>query len=215
MTFIPFPRKQIQIPSRCLDVELHDLCVLFSARIGLGRLLIKGGRVNYVNRSTNKCGQYSAATSTEKSTYSGISQYLQHSPQVSLFPSLDQDTSRRKPVCEEESALLSLRDNDYGYIPPGFGLNGNIISAVRSLGGRWVSVSVTSNSSRCSCEPHSMSAALDDIPLESVTPMCSRKQRRDALAKKIDTISSFSFPFLFCCFNILYWNHYLRSPTND
>ncbi|VDM77598.1 unnamed protein product [Strongylus vulgaris] len=41
---------------------------------------------------------------------------------------------RRNPAHEEESALISLRDNDYGYIPPGFGLNGNIANAVRSLG---------------------------------------------------------------------------------
>uniref|UniRef100_A0A0K0D2D5 Neur_chan_memb domain-containing protein n=1 Tax=Angiostrongylus cantonensis TaxID=6313 RepID=A0A0K0D2D5_ANGCA len=43
---------------------------------------------------------------------------------------------RRNPTNEEESALISLRDNDYGYIPPGFGLNGNVVNAMRSLGAR-------------------------------------------------------------------------------
>uniref|UniRef100_A0A1I7X756 Ligand-gated ion channel 50 n=1 Tax=Heterorhabditis bacteriophora TaxID=37862 RepID=A0A1I7X756_HETBA len=71
----------------------------------------------------------------------------------------------RKPQCEEESALLSLRDNDYGYIPPGFGLNGNIASAMRSLGGR------------CSCDPHStVTAHMDDNPEAGGPPpvLCSR-----------------------------------------
>lgn len=30
---------------------------------------------------------------------------------------------------------MSLRDNDYGYIPPGYGLNGNLKSAMASIAG--------------------------------------------------------------------------------
>ncbi|PIO76643.1 Neurotransmitter-gated ion-channel ligand binding domain protein [Teladorsagia circumcincta] len=62
------------------------------------------------------------------------------------------DSFRRNPANEEESALISLRDNDYGYIPPGFGLNGNIANAMRSLG------------ARCSCDPQqSYQTDVDDV----------------------------------------------------
>ncbi|CAI4222225.1 unnamed protein product [Auanema sp. JU1783] len=111
---------------------------------------------------------------------------------------------KNKTQCEEESAaLLSLRDNDYGYIPPGFGLNGSLASAMRSLGGR------------CSCEPHPQgySAVLDEIPEAEERPVegCSRRQRRERLAKRIDTLSAIMFPSLFSLFNIAYWSHYLRD----
>ncbi|RCN36515.1 Neurotransmitter-gated ion-channel transmembrane region [Ancylostoma caninum] len=109
---------------------------------------------------------------------------------------------RRNPANEEESALISLRDNDYGYIPPGFGLNGNIASAMRSLGGR------------CSCDPHpSYQTELDEVP-ESAHPSpsySSKRHRRERLAKRIDTLSAILFPSLFSLFNIAYWSHYLRS----
>ncbi|WKY00494.1 hypothetical protein Q1695_014941 [Nippostrongylus brasiliensis] len=109
---------------------------------------------------------------------------------------------RRNPANEEESALISLRDNDYGYIPPGFGLNGNIANAMRSLGGR------------CSCDPHpSYATEPDEMPLpEHPSPsFCSRRHRRERLAKRIDTLSAILFPSLFSLFNIAYWSHYLRS----
>lgn len=67
---------------------------------------------------------------------------------------------QKPPKNEEESALLSLRDNDYGYIPPGFGLNGNLASAMKSFSSSWV-FHFFSNFRQfffhfffsCSCEP--------------------------------------------------------------
>ncbi|VDO58010.1 unnamed protein product, partial [Haemonchus placei] len=109
---------------------------------------------------------------------------------------------RRNPANEEESALISLRDNDYGYIPPGFGLNGNIASAMRSFG------------ARCSCDPHqSYQTEVDDVhPPEHISQtFSSRHHQRERLAKRIDTLSAILFPSLFSLFNIAYWSHYLRS----
>uniref|UniRef100_A0A1I7X6S0 Neur_chan_memb domain-containing protein n=1 Tax=Heterorhabditis bacteriophora TaxID=37862 RepID=A0A1I7X6S0_HETBA len=37
------------------------------------------------------------------------------------------------------------------------------------------------------------------------------RQRRERLAKRIDTLSAILFPSLFSLFNIAYWSHYLRS----
>ncbi|CAB3403221.1 unnamed protein product [Caenorhabditis bovis] len=107
---------------------------------------------------------------------------------------------QKQPKNEEESALLSLRDNDYGYIPPGFGLNGNLANAMKSF------------TSSCSCEPPVVTMMLEEaetIP-PSITSNLSRKQRRELLAHQIDSVSVFLFPFLFVLFNIGYWQHYLR-----
>ncbi|KAK6028541.1 Neurotransmitter-gated ion-channel transmembrane region [Ostertagia ostertagi] len=109
---------------------------------------------------------------------------------------------RRNPANEEESALISLRDNDYGYIPPGFGLNGNIANAMRSLG------------ARCSCDPQqSYQTDVDDAhsPVHASPSFSSRHHRKERLAKRIDTLSAILFPSLFSLFNIAYWSHYLRS----
>ncbi|PIO58053.1 Neurotransmitter-gated ion-channel transmembrane region, partial [Teladorsagia circumcincta] len=109
---------------------------------------------------------------------------------------------RRNPANEEESALISLRDNDYGYIPPGFGLNGNIANAMRSLG------------ARCSCDPQqSYQTDVDDVhsPVHASPSFSSRHHRKERLAKRIDTLSAILFPSLFSLFNIAYWSHYLRS----
>ncbi|CAD6187811.1 unnamed protein product [Caenorhabditis auriculariae] len=110
-------------------------------------------------------------------------------------------TLHRRPKSnksEEEAALLSLRDNDYGYIPPGFGLNGNIASAMKNF------------AARCSCEPTSVvTMKLEEA--ETIPNGLSRKQRHELLAHKIDSVSVFMFPFLFVIFNILYWQHYLRT----
>ncbi|CAI5444325.1 unnamed protein product [Caenorhabditis angaria] len=114
---------------------------------------------------------------------------------------------QKQPKNEEESALLSLRDNDYGYIPPGFGLhNGH--------GGSSGNV-IKSFSSTCSCEQAANVVTMmsldeaEQIP-PSQSAYLSRKQRREMLAHKIDSVSVFMFPFLFVLFNIAYWQHYLR-----
>ncbi|CAO4368570.1 unnamed protein product [Caenorhabditis nigoni] len=124
-----------------------------------------------------------------------------HPPPVQQSANSTVIRRQKQPKNEEESALLSLRDNDYGYIPPGFGLNGNLASAMKSF------------SSSCSCEPTNVvNMMLDEaetIPA-STSSSLSRKQRREILAHKIDSVSVFMFPFLFVLFNIAYWQHYLR-----
>lgn len=43
---------------------------------------------------------------------------------------------RRRGIAEEENALISLaRDNDYGYIPPGYGLNDHLKATMASITG--------------------------------------------------------------------------------
>ncbi|KJH49597.1 Neurotransmitter-gated ion-channel transmembrane region [Dictyocaulus viviparus] len=112
---------------------------------------------------------------------------------------------RRNQVNEEESALISLRDNDYGYIPPGFGLNGNIANTMRTLRGR------------CSCAPYTSyhDEFEETTPLEHPTASSHipRRHQRERLAKRIDTLSAIFFPSLFSLFNIAYWSHYLRSNS--
>ncbi|CAI2349624.1 unnamed protein product [Caenorhabditis sp. 36 PRJEB53466] len=124
-----------------------------------------------------------------------------HPPVQQSASSVQHRRQQKQPKNEEESALLSLRDNDYGYIPPGFGLNGNLSNAMKSF------------TSSCSCEPPNVvNMMLDEaetIP-PSTTSSLSRKQRREMLAHKIDSVSVFMFPFLFVLFNIAYWQHYLR-----
>ncbi|CAJ0599297.1 unnamed protein product [Cylicocyclus nassatus] len=105
---------------------------------------------------------------------------------------------RRNPANEEESALISLRDNDYGYIPPGFGLNGNIASAVRSLGGRESCLPARAvREAQTAFVAASVSAFNDSLIL---------RHERERLAKRIDTLSAIFFPSLFSLFNIAYCN---------
>uniref|UniRef100_A0A158PH33 Ligand-gated ion channel 50 n=1 Tax=Angiostrongylus costaricensis TaxID=334426 RepID=A0A158PH33_ANGCS len=99
---------------------------------------------------------------------------------------------RRNPTNEEESALISLRDNDYGYIPPGFGLNGNV---------------------RVNRSHMYFIIAFCDTVTSSVRFFLFRRHRRERLAKRIDTLSAILFPSLFSLFNIAYWSHYLRSNS--
>jgi hypothetical protein len=112
------------------------------------------------------------------------------------------------------SPMMTLaRDNDYGYRPPGFGLNGNLKSAL----GHWAS-------GPCVCQPHHPSAnetghrprklpLPGDPLLPSVADVnaVSDRRRKDILALKIDRVSSTMFPTLFVLFNIFYWWYYLRN----
>lgn len=122
-------------------------------------------------------------------------------PQPTIPQSMSNTIHRRhkSQKSEEESALLNLRDNDYGYIPPGFGLNGNLSNALISF------------SARCSCEANVVNMKLEEAEtIPSSASGLSKKQRREHLAHKIDQLSVFLFPFLFVLFNIAYWQHYLR-----
>ncbi|TKR64972.1 hypothetical protein L596_025438 [Steinernema carpocapsae] len=114
---------------------------------------------------------------------------------------------------EEEHALLSMaRDNDYGYIPPGYGLNGNLKSALSSLAGPCACHQPQQKANCCK----SLSAALTSDSDEShggfAYEQASYKRRqRDRLAHQIDIISACLFPSLFSIFNIAYWYHYLTD----
>ncbi|CAJ0942629.1 unnamed protein product, partial [Mesorhabditis belari] len=113
---------------------------------------------------------------------------------------------RKKPKATEEEALLH---NDYGYIPPGFGLNGTLARAV--------SRTFTTN---CMCDSHETQPLNADfhrsleeqkaegtssIVFEAMPPL---PRPRDQLALKIDKMSVIFFPFLFAIFNVVYWWHY-------
>ncbi|KAI6235920.1 hypothetical protein M3Y95_00102500 [Aphelenchoides besseyi] len=138
---------------------------------------------------------------------------------------------------EETNSLLKRTPtaNDYGYIPPGYGLNGNLKSAMSALAGP------------CAC--HNPGAALpqhqhiprqnegnqqlirnerdhEQIQMEGPMdysmlttsedqaippPRASRKTKRENLALKIDRYSAMFFPALFAVFNIGYWFHYLGN----
>uniref|UniRef100_A0A9J2PV68 Neurotransmitter-gated ion-channel ligand-binding domain-containing protein n=1 Tax=Ascaris lumbricoides TaxID=6252 RepID=A0A9J2PV68_ASCLU len=106
---------------------------------------------------------------------------------------------RRGYASEEECALMSLRDNDYGYIPPGYGLNGNLKSAMASIAGP------------CACtkeEPPEVYAPI--LPSASEAAAFQARQN-EHLALQIDKLSSILFPSLFSVFNIAYWYHYLSD----
>ncbi|VDK48480.1 unnamed protein product [Anisakis simplex] len=115
---------------------------------------------------------------------------------------------RRGYTSEEECALMSLRDNDYGYIPPGYGLNGNLKSAMASFAGP------------CACtkeEPPEVYAPI----LQSAAELAAYRAGQNVslslcpchehLALQIDKLSSILFPSLFSVFNIAYWYHYLND----
>lgn len=77
---------------------------------------------------------------------------------------------RRRPGIEEENALLSLaRGNDYGYIPPGYGLNDHLRATMASIAGP------------CSClkeEPTKSNAkSYAPIPTSLYDPAALIKQR--------------------------------------
>ncbi|CAG9530072.1 unnamed protein product [Cercopithifilaria johnstoni] len=109
---------------------------------------------------------------------------------------------RRRPVNEEENALISFaRGNDYGYIPPGYGLNDHLKATVASIAGP------------CSClqqEPIPNTKSYSPIPTSSCDPTTLIKQREQA-TQYIDKLSAILFPTLFSVFNIAYWYHYLKD----
>uniref|UniRef100_A0AC34Q0E5 Uncharacterized protein n=1 Tax=Panagrolaimus sp. JU765 TaxID=591449 RepID=A0AC34Q0E5_9BILA len=126
---------------------------------------------------------------------------------------------------DESAALLMPRDNDYGYIPPGYGLNGNIKSAMSMIAGP------------CACHKaqqqffsheHSHVSQQDSSLIEEpATNQANIAQNfggpfqwwsnmsREKMANNIDKISFLFFPSLFALFNCLYWNHYLVTVQNN
>ncbi|CAD5219929.1 unnamed protein product [Bursaphelenchus xylophilus] len=139
-------------------------------------------------------------------------------------------TSRSKENEEEHQKLLN-NSNDYGYIPPGYGLNGNLKSAMSAIAGP------------CACHnPGSQFPA--PTPLEQrvmnaygegqrihqdglmntsmysedpalpppMSPPSAKRLRKATLALKIDKYSAMLFPALFALFNVFYWYHYLVEP---
>ncbi|MCP9259620.1 Protein CBR-LGC-46 [Dirofilaria immitis] len=110
--------------------------------------------------------------------------------------------SRRRPaISEEENALISLaHGNDYGYIPPGYGLNDHLKATMASIAGP------------CGClqqEPMPNTKSFSSIPT-SHDPNELSKQRERA-TQYIDKLSAILFPMLFSVFNIAYWYHYLKD----
>ncbi|VDK65517.1 unnamed protein product [Onchocerca ochengi] len=110
--------------------------------------------------------------------------------------------SRRRPgISEEENVLISLaRGNDYGYIPPGYGLNDQLKATMASIAGP------------CSClrqEPVLNTKSYSPIPT-SLDPIELTKQR-ERITQYIDKLSAILFPTLFSVFNIAYWYHYLKD----
>uniref|UniRef100_A0A1I7ZYM6 Ligand-gated ion channel 50 n=1 Tax=Steinernema glaseri TaxID=37863 RepID=A0A1I7ZYM6_9BILA len=113
---------------------------------------------------------------------------------------------------EEEHALLSLRDNDYGYIPPGYGLNGNLKSALSSLAGPCACHQPPQKTNCCKSISAALTADSDESQAVFAYEQASyRRRQRDRLAHQIDIISACLFPGLFSVFNIAYWYHYLRN----
>ncbi|CAJ0580920.1 unnamed protein product, partial [Mesorhabditis spiculigera] len=120
---------------------------------------------------------------------------------------------RKKQKASEEEALLH---NDYGYIPPGFGLNGTLARAMSRT-----------FSTSCACESretqplnvdfdrHMEENRGDRVPSLMIEPgRPSKRQQRDQLALKIDKFSAMGFPFLFAIFNIVYWWYYVLKDWN-
>uniref|UniRef100_A0A0N5AHQ4 Ligand-gated ion channel 50 n=1 Tax=Syphacia muris TaxID=451379 RepID=A0A0N5AHQ4_9BILA len=123
---------------------------------------------------------------------------------------------RRAVASSEEAAMLNLvGDNDYGYIPPGYGLNGTLKNAVVSLpvescaciksNNNSIGNNVNNNSSN-SARKASLTVASTILSQDA-----SRKKRRDYLAFQIDKFSVYCFPSLFALFNIAYWYTYLKD----
>uniref|UniRef100_A0A7E4V0D7 Ligand-gated ion channel 50 n=1 Tax=Panagrellus redivivus TaxID=6233 RepID=A0A7E4V0D7_PANRE len=120
---------------------------------------------------------------------------------------------------EENTALLGMpRDNDYGYIPPGYGLNGNIKTAMSMLAG---SCACHKNAPQCcpANDNHQLVSQQDSSIIEDwsepapsagpTSPATAALHRRERLAATIDKLSSIFFPSLFALFNVVYWYYYL------
>lgn len=104
---------------------------------------------------------------------------------------------------------MNLLDDDYGYRPPGLGLNLHLALAKYMLG----SVPVYA----CSCNKRKESVhtstqtnvlAANGGPVRGPAAL-SAKKAGERLARRIDRTSCIVFPTLFICFNIGYWFHYL------
>ncbi|VDK87347.1 unnamed protein product [Litomosoides sigmodontis] len=113
------------------------------------------------------------------------------------------DSVKRRGGVGEENALISLaRGNDYGYIPPGYGLNDHFKATMASIAGP------------CSCLKQeaikSNAKSYASIPTSSFDPATLIKQREQA-TQYIDKLSAILFPTLFSVFNIAYWYHYLKD----
>jgi cation transporter family protein len=151
-------------------------------------------------------------------------------------------TAKTKSASEEENALLFVRDNDYGYIPPGYGLNGNIQSVIAKITGpcdcRGSNHQMTQNAVEYSTanghhdgdnRPPSSAMHHATVGLGIFTSdnpmMCSTMSgddqaipppkptsKAESLALTIDFYSLMLFPALFTLFNIGYWFHYMVDP---
>ncbi|KAI6222353.1 hypothetical protein M3Y99_01507100 [Aphelenchoides fujianensis] len=141
---------------------------------------------------------------------------------------------------EETNSLLKRTPttNDYGYIPPGYGLNGNLKSAMSALAGpcachnpdavlaqQRTSPSIPDQQDpRIDRSNHDLAQGHVGVPMDASMWTTSedqalppptkpeKKTKHQNLALKIDKYSIMLFPALFSLFNVGYWFHYLVEP---
>ncbi|KAI6176475.1 hypothetical protein M3Y97_00802000 [Aphelenchoides bicaudatus] len=111
---------------------------------------------------------------------------------------------------DEESALLRRTPNDYGYIPPGYGLNGNLKSAMSALAGPCACNQMYMENRFEGQMDYSMMTTSEDQAIPP--PRKPVMTKHENIALRIDRYSAIFFPALFALFNIFYWYHYLVDP---
>uniref|UniRef100_A0A915P2V6 Uncharacterized protein n=1 Tax=Meloidogyne floridensis TaxID=298350 RepID=A0A915P2V6_9BILA len=129
------------------------------------------------------------------------------------------------PINEDETAALLARTNDYGYIPPGYGLlNGNLLKEPQKQQQQQLILSFYS--------PQGMDNSLFSNINDEIIPQLKEnikeeeedggnsllnknkilnRSRKEQLALKIDRYSALLFPALFALFNVFYWYHYMTE----
>lgn len=130
---------------------------------------------------------------------------------LNLIFSFRRLTNAARKQQDEQTTLITRTANDYGYIPPGYGLNGNLKSAMSALAGP------------CACHNPNFSLPIDQHSPESedhtnrvqmeysmlttsedqaLPPANKPKTKEETLALQIDRYSAIFFPAVFALFNV-------------